>query len=81
MLPGLMADPPDSPDLDAAGERLTGSVLRVVHHNPQTRYTVLRVALPGEAAPSTWVGRASGIEEGMQVSAAGEWTHHPSYGK
>jgi exodeoxyribonuclease V alpha subunit len=64
-----------------AAERIDGSVLRVVHHNPSTRYTVLRVQMAGEAAPVTWVGRSSGIEEGMQVSAAGEWTHHPTYGK
>lgn len=71
----------DSDESSAEGERIEGGVLRVVHHNPQTRYTVLRVSRPGEAAPQTWVGRSSGIEEGMQVSAAGEWSHHPTYGK
>ncbi|WAS97608.1 SF1B family DNA helicase RecD2 [Nannocystis punicea] len=72
---------PETPENEAAGERIEGAVLRVVHHNPQTRYTVLRVVRPGEVAPQTWVGRSTGIEEGMQVTAAGEWTHHPNYGK
>lgn len=78
MLPGRMTQQglPDPAD-----ERIEGTVLRVVHHNPQSRYTVLRVQRPGEVQPATWVGRANGIEEGMQVSAAGEWTHHPQYGK
>lgn len=71
----------DRPNRDEPGERLDGSVLKIVHHNPNTRYTVMRVQVPGEAAPVTWVGRSGGIEEGMQVSAAGEWTHHPTYGK
>ena len=30
-----------------AGERIDGSVLRVVHHNPTSRYTVLRVQVAG----------------------------------
>lgn len=73
-------DPKEQRD-PADGERLTGTVLRVTHHSPLSRYTVLRVQIPGEAAPVTWVGRSAGITEGMAVSAAGEWTYHPSYGR
>jgi len=61
--------------------RLEGRVSNTVFHNPQSRYTVLRVHVRGDAEPTTWVGRCLGVEEGAQVSAAGEWVSHPVHGR
>jgi exodeoxyribonuclease V alpha subunit len=68
-------------DAKADEERLEGRVLTVTFHDARSRYTVLRVAMPGELEPATWVGRCSGPEEGAQISAAGSWVMHPVHGK
>jgi exodeoxyribonuclease V alpha subunit len=74
------AAPSQSP---AAGgeQRVEGRVLGTVYHDPRTRYAVLRVQVPGEAAPQTWVGRSAAVDDGAQVSAAGEWAFHPTHGR
>ncbi|MEZ4451491.1 MAG: AAA family ATPase [Nannocystaceae bacterium] len=61
--------------------RIEGRVSSTVFHSPQTRYTVLRVYNAGDAEPSTWVGRCLGVEDGAQVSAAGQWIMHPVHGR
>ena len=61
--------------------RLEGRVLSMVFHSPTTRYTVLKVYVQGSLDPTTWVGRSLGVEEGAQVSAAGEWVMHPEHGR
>lgn len=69
-------------DSAGAGEqRVDAKVVSTVFHNKDTRYTVLRVQMPGEPGLSTWVGRSGGVDEGAQVSAAGEWAYHPTHGR
>lgn len=62
-------------------EQLVGVVERTVFHNADTRWTVLRVRLPGEPALQTLVGRSPGVEEGAEIRAQGRWTEHPSHGR
>lgn len=87
--PGMTpAEPPaprpegsSGPDHAGPGLNLEGKVSSTVYRNADTRYTVLRVYLPGEVAPSTWVGRAAAVDDGATVTAAGEWTYHPTHGR
>ena len=84
-----MSDPPERAGDVPAGDRgqppaevrLEGKVASTVFHNPQSRYTVLRVHVRGEADLTTWVGRCLGVEDGAQISAAGEWGMHPQHGR
>ncbi len=81
--PGMKPSEPPA----EAGERgdaelhLEGKVSSTVYHDQRTRYSVLRVHLPGEVGLSTWVGRASAVDDGAQVAAAGEWTYHATHGR
>lgn len=78
---------PPAPRSGATGEggqpelKLEGKVSGTVYHDVRTRYSVLRVHLPGEVGLTTWVGRASAVDDGAQVAAAGEWTYHPTHGR
>ncbi len=77
--PGMKPYEPRADDPEEL--RLEGTVISTVFHNPQTRYSVLRVQMPGEAGPSTWVGRSSAVDNGASISAAGEWAAHPVHGR
>ncbi|MCB9701389.1 MAG: ATP-dependent RecD-like DNA helicase [Myxococcales bacterium] len=75
------ADPSRDAGDPASEVRLEGRVSNTVFFSRDSRYTVLRVYVSGEAEPSTWVGRSLGVEDGAQVSAAGEWVMHPVHGR
>ncbi|NVB42470.1 ATP-dependent RecD-like DNA helicase [Pseudenhygromyxa sp. WMMC2535] len=62
-------------------ELLEGVVERTVYHDLDSRWTVLRVHVQGEATLVTFVGRSLGVEDGAEVSAHGRWTVHPSHGR
>ena len=62
-------------------ELIEGTVERTVFHNPETRWTVLRVKLEGDPALITFVGRSLGVEDGAEISVHGRWTNHPSHGR
>ncbi len=66
---------------DPAEQRLEGKVVSTVYHDERTRYSVLRVQMPGEAGLATWVGRSSAVDDGAQVSAAGDWAYHATHGR
>ncbi|MBL9101265.1 MAG: ATP-dependent RecD-like DNA helicase [Myxococcales bacterium] len=74
----------DGGDLPPAADgetRLEGKVSSTVYHDERTRYSVLRVYLAGQVQPTTWVGRASAVDDGAQVAGVGEWTYHPTHGR
>lgn len=54
---------------------------RTVYHDANTRYTVLRLNVPGATELVTAVGRSDGIEDGAPAEFFGEWTVHPSHGR
>jgi exodeoxyribonuclease V alpha subunit len=65
----------------ATRESLEGTVEHTTYHDPNTRYTVLRLHVPGRLELVTAVGRTDGIEDGAEVTAEGEWSVHPKHGE
>jgi exodeoxyribonuclease V alpha subunit len=66
---------------DASAGTLSGVVERVVFHNPDTGFSVLRVRVQGTREPATVVGAAGPAQPGVLVRAEGRWQTDPSYGR
>jgi exodeoxyribonuclease V alpha subunit len=64
-----------------AAEQLRGTVERVVYHDERTRWTVLRVAVPGASELVTVVGRTAAPEVGAEAEILGTWSVHPTHGR
>jgi len=64
----------------APTEILAGSVERVVFHNPESGFCVLRVAARGHREPITIVGHAPAISPGEFVQASGVWANDRNHG-
>lgn len=62
-------------------EELHGVVERVVYHDTNSRYTVLRVLAPGYDTLITAVGRLTGVDQGADVVFRGRWDEHPTHGR
>jgi exodeoxyribonuclease V alpha subunit len=63
-----------------ADEVLAGLVERVVFHNPESGFCVLRVGARGQREPVTIVGHAPQIAAGEFVQASGSWAHDRTHG-
>lgn len=61
-------------------ETISGRVERVVYHDPRTRYTVLRLHVPGHETLVTAVGRSTPPDEGGGITMVGRWGQHPQHG-
>lgn len=66
---------------EPAPETLTGTVERVVYHDPRSRYTVLRLRVVGQDTLVTAVGRTPELEPGAEVTVSGSWEVHPTHGR
>jgi len=68
---------------EAAGdtETVSGRVERVVYHDARSRYTVLRLHVPGYETLVTAVGRSIELEAGADVTLRGQWDEHPQHGR
>lgn len=66
---------------EAPAEALSGLVERVVFHNPDTGFCVLRVKLAEQREPVTVVGECASVAPGEAVRATGRWQTSPSYGQ
>jgi exodeoxyribonuclease V alpha subunit len=64
----------------AATEVLAGRVERVVFHNPESGFCVLRVAARGRREAVTIVGHAPLISPGEFVQASGSWANDRTHG-
>jgi exodeoxyribonuclease V alpha subunit len=62
-------------------ETLSGLVERVVFHNPETGFAVVRIKLPDQKEPVTLVGEVGRIAPGEVLRAAGAWQTDPSFGR
>lgn len=62
-------------------EELRGTVERVVYHDARSRYTVLRLLVPGQDTLVTAVGRLVSIEQGAELTLRGRWDEHPQHGR
>jgi exodeoxyribonuclease V alpha subunit len=60
-------------DDDGGREPLSGQVEKVVFHNPESGFAVLRVRLRGRGEPATVVGVTPSIAAGEHVQASGRW--------
>ena len=58
-----------------------GSIDRVTYHNPDSGYTIARLAVEGERERVTIVGALASVQEGENVEVEGLWENHPKYGK
>ena len=60
---------------------LRGTVEQVVFTNPDTGWTVLRLARPDEVQPTTVVGVLPTTTTGTELEVTGQWTHNAKYGR
>jgi exodeoxyribonuclease V alpha subunit len=71
---------PPAASTGASTEVLAGRVERVVFHNPESGFCVLRVAARGRREPVTIVGHAPLISPGEFVQASGAWATDRTHG-
>ena len=63
------------------GQLYTGFIDRITYHNPDSGYTVARLAVEGERERVTIVGALASVQEGENVEVEGLWENHPKYGR
>jgi exodeoxyribonuclease V alpha subunit len=61
-------------------ENLTGTVERVIFHNPENGYCVLKLRIEGQADSISAVGHIPAIRQGDEYSLTGQWKRHPKFG-
>lgn len=59
---------------------LAGTVERVVFHNPENGFCVLRIRARGHGKVHALVGRVPAINPGDWIEASGKWEHDRSHG-
>ena len=64
-----------------AGGEVSGTVERVVYHNPLNGYFVARVSVKGSSVLTTVVGYAMRIAPGERLTARGEWVTSEKFGR
>ena len=62
-------------------ETLRGVVERVTYANPETGYSVVRLAVKGRLDLVTVVGELADVNAGESLELEGEWTRHKQYGR
>jgi exodeoxyribonuclease V alpha subunit len=62
-------------------DKLRGVVERVTYANPETGYSVVRLAIKGRLDLVTAVGELADVNAGESLELAGEWTRHKQYGR
>ena len=65
----------------AAQEPVTGTIERVVFHNPENGFCVLSASITGRQGFATLVGRAAAVNAGEVFEAVGRWALDPRHGK
>ena len=61
-------------------EALSGVVERVVFHNPDNGFAVMRVRVRGHGGPVAVVGRLPVVSQGETIQASGSWRNDPNHG-
>src|SRR5947209_12479044 len=62
-------------------DQLSGTIERVVFHNDENGFVVLRVEARGERGPVTVVGQTPRATAGEFVEATGQWKDDPDFGR
>ena len=65
---------------DQDREALSGVVERVVFHNPENGFAVMRVRVRGRGQPVAVVGRLPVVSQGETIQASGFWRNDPNHG-
>ncbi|MBQ5531682.1 MAG: ATP-dependent RecD-like DNA helicase [Kiritimatiellae bacterium] len=84
---GVHGEKPVAVERDAAVETVSGSVAGIVFRNPESGYTVLRVAPPGDpqslfrASETIVVGKTQTVWEGEEIRAEGRWVVDKTHGR
>ena len=65
---------------DQDREALSGVVERVVFHNTENGFAVMRVRVRGHGQPVAVVGRLPMVSQGETIQASGSWRNDPSHG-
>ncbi len=65
---------------DQDREALSGVVERVVFHNPENGFAVMRVRVRGRGQPVAVVGRLPVVSQGETIQASGSWRNDPNHG-
>ncbi|MDR2503561.1 MAG: ATP-dependent RecD-like DNA helicase, partial [Deltaproteobacteria bacterium] len=65
----------------AAQVEFEGTLERVLFHNDENGYSVLRIKPHGKADPCTTVGVMPSPQVGVGVRLAGAWAEHPRFGR
>ena len=73
----------DLPLLQAASDNvdITGSVERIVFHNEENGYTVLRLLPQDGKDVQTVVGHMLNPQAGVQLRVQGTWVNSPRFGR
>ena len=66
---------------DTENEVLSGVVERIVFHNPDSGFCVLRVQARGQRDVQAVVGRAPSVSPGEWVTATGSWINDRTHGR
>src|SRR5262245_21714710 len=66
---------------DSSVESLQGAVERIVFHNPENGWTVLRLAVPGQREPVVAVGPIAGVQAGETLRLEGRFVNDPKFGR
>ena len=66
---------------DQDREALSGVVERVVFHNPENGFAVMRVRVRGRGQPVAVVGRLPVVSLGETIQASGAWRNDPKHGR
>ena len=66
---------------DQDREALSGVVERVVFHNPENGFAVMRVRVRGRGQPVAVVGRLPVVSLGETIQASGSWRNDPKHGR
>ena len=66
---------------ERAPELLSGTVERIVFHNPDSGWCVLKVKVKGRRRLVSVVGTSPFVAPGETIEAEGEWTEHSEHGE
>jgi exodeoxyribonuclease V alpha subunit len=81
LLSGLRADVPSSGKMAGMAETLSAVIERVVFHNPESGWCVLRAQARGRRGIVTVVGHLPGPSVGEYLEASGAWARDPNHGE
>ena len=75
-----MSGEPADGEIERMPETVKGLVERVVYHDPESGFAVLKVLVKGRPEPATVVGNTPSVTAGELIEGAGRWVVDRNYG-